>query len=235
MRFAICDDDIYFCNILEKYLQEYFSSRKLPCPEIAVFHSGEEILDYKGSLDIVFIDVEMSGISGIHAGKELCKRDTGTLYIVITAFEEYLDEALHFHAFRYLSKPLEKQRLFRNLKDALAVHASRNEKIAITTKDSIYTVLASDIIMIEAKGKNVFVYTLQDIYPSTEKMDYWEEILNSQCFFRTHRSYIVNMHHINNFNSNLISLYQNKYKAYLTVRKYPDFKRAYMLFLESSQ
>lgn len=232
MRFAICDDDHNFCIQLHTYVQDFFVTHKITCPEILIFHSGEEILQYKKNLDFIFIDVEMSGISGIHAGKELITKNPHSLYIVITAYEDYLDEALHFHAFRYLSKPLDKQRLYRNLLDALKTHNIRNTKVGIITKNSVHTVYANDIIMIEAEGKKINVYTINGIYHSTQNLEYWHQTLNRQCFFRSHRSYIVNMNHINNFDKSIIYLYNNQYRAYLTVRKYTSFKHEYMLFLE---
>ncbi|MCM1568492.1 MAG: LytTR family DNA-binding domain-containing protein [Roseburia sp.] len=233
MRFAICDDNEAFCEELEKYLREYFSTNKSACPEILVFHSGEEILACPKTLDIVFLDVEMSGLSGIHTGKELRKRNSRILYFIITSHADYLDEALHFQAFRYLSKPLDKQRLFRNLRDALHAYLSTAEKLGIETREGIHTVYSSDIIMIESRGKQVFVHTLQKDYLSVQKMKYWEAHVNPNCFFHTHRSYLVNLEHVSSFTKSLVYLCQGQFSAYLTVRKYTEFKRAYLLYLES--
>ena len=63
------------------------------------------------------------------------------------------DEAMHFHVFRYLSKPLDKKRFLRNFQDALAYYNTMTQKIPIETHDGIYTVPYSHIIAIEAHGK----------------------------------------------------------------------------------
>lgn len=135
MKFAICDDDELFCVQLEKYIKEFFSKKKIRTPEIQIFHCGEDLLASEDTFDIAFLDVEMSGISGIHTGRELKKRNRRILFMIITSYTEYLDEALQFHAFRYLSKPLDKARLFRNLDSALYVYQTENEKILIETKE----------------------------------------------------------------------------------------------------
>lgn len=232
LRFAICDDDFDFCNELKKYITEYFSHKKLDAPDIFIFHSGEDILSSPETFDIAFLDVEMSGLSGIHAGKELTKRNKHMIFFIITSFEDYLDEALRFHAFRYLSKPLDKNRLFRNLDDAIHLYVTRSTKIAIETKEGVRTVLSSDIIMIEARLGNVIVYTPNETYYTTTKITEWEARLPKVNFFRCHRSFIVNFKYVNFFDNYLIYLYNNQYTAYLTVRRYSQFKHEYFVFLE---
>lgn len=65
---------------------------------------------------------------------------------------------MRFHVFRYLSKPLDKQRFFRNLKDALAYYNSITLKIPVETKQAVYSFPASQIIAIEAQGRKVIVH-----------------------------------------------------------------------------
>lgn len=232
LNFAICDDDFDFCNELKKYIIEYFSDKKLEKPDISIFHSSEDILSSSGIFDIAFLDVEMSGLSGIHAGNELTERNKNMIFFIITSFEDYLDEALRFHAFRYLTKPLDKNRLFRNLDDAVHLHITRTTTLGIETKNGVHMVLSSDIIMIEARFGNVLVYTPNKTYYSTTKINEWYARLPHMNFFRCHRSFIVNFSYINFFDNSLIYLCNNQYTAYLTVRKYSQFKHEYFVFLE---
>ena len=233
MRFAICDDDLIFCNQLKKYLEEYFTANKLKRPEISIFECGESLLASDEKFDIAFLDVEMSGVSGIHVGNELKKRNKRIIFMIITSYNDYLDEALRFQAFRYLSKPLDKNRLFRNLKDALYVYNTNSQKIAIETKTETHSIYSSDIIMIEADRRKVYVRTIDNDYLSIHNMQYWNQTLNSAQFFQCHRSFIVNFEHISHFDDNLIYLYKDHYTAYLTHRKHTAFKNAYLLYLES--
>ena len=118
--------------------------------------------------DIVFLDVEMPGLSGIYIGNELKKKNEAVIIFVISSFSEYLDEAMRFHVFRYLSKPLERQRLFRNLRDALQVYHSTAAKLLIETRQGCYTVLASDIISIESLGRKITVHKILAGYSEYE-------------------------------------------------------------------
>lgn len=235
MRIVLCDDDKAFVQQLDKALQEYFQEIHTKCPEIACFYSGEELLADTGAKDIVFLDIEMNGIDGICAGSVLKKENPESIIFIITSYAEYLDEAMRFHVFRYLSKPLDKQRLFRNLRDAVSIYMAFTVKVAIETKEGVHTVLASKIIAVQAQGRKVTVHTVGEDYQSVQNMRYWTETLCENCFYQTHRSFIVNMEYVDDFDHTVISLCQNRLRAYLTRRKYREFKAVYLLYLESTR
>lgn len=233
MRILICDDDVIFTELLVKYLHEYFNKANLKPCKIAVFHNGEVLLHDKGPKDLVFLDIEMSGISGICVGNALKEENKNIIIFIVTSYIEYLDEAMRFHVFRYLSKPLDKQRLFRNLRDALRLYNSAVTKIPIETKQGISSVYASDIILITAQSRKVIVHTVSGNYFSVHNILYWAQLLNMKCFFQTHRSYIVNMGYVTDFDHLTVRLSNGQFEAYLTRRKYSQFKDAYLLYLES--
>ena len=93
---------------LEKYVIEFFKSRKLKSPEIQCYSNGEALLSDAGSKDIVFLDIEMPGLDGIYVGRQLKEENKDIIIFILTSYVEYLDDAMRFHVFRYLSKPLDK-------------------------------------------------------------------------------------------------------------------------------
>lgn len=119
MRILLCDDELSMVRQIKSYLTEYFTKNKLQNPEYITFNNGESLLDSGAAADIAFLDVEMPGISGIHVGEYLKQSNPNIIIFVVTAYPGYLDEAMHIRVFRYLSKPVDKNRLFRNMKDAL--------------------------------------------------------------------------------------------------------------------
>lgn len=177
----------------------------------------------------------MPGMNGIYVGKELKRKNRNVIIFIVTSYAEYLDEAMRFHVFRYLSKPLDKQRLFRNMKDALLLYNSITYKIPIETKQGVYTLPASAIIAVEASGKKVIVHTTQRNFESIHNMQYWNELLPANRFFQSHRSFIINFEYVTDFDHTLIHLANGKLSAYLTRRKYSAFKEAYHLYLESTR
>lgn len=235
MRILICDDDALMTEKLYKYINDFFEDNHLKCPEIACFSNGEDLLSDSGKKDILFLDIKMPGINGIFVGNELKKENDKIIIFVVTAYSEYLDDAMRFHVFRYMSKPLDKQRLFRNMKDAIDLYNSMTIKIPIETKQGVHTLSSSSIIAVEAQGRKVIIHTTLCDFESVHNMQYWQELLPHNRFFQTHRSFIINFEHVTDFDHTLIHLANNQFNAYLTRRKYSVFKEAYLLYLESTR
>lgn len=233
MRIVICDDDELIRKQLEKLIRDFFSKNNLKQPEIAVFHNGDSLLQDTSEKDIVFLDVEMPGLDGIYVGNQLRKDNKNVIIFIVTAFMEYLDDAMRFQVFRYVSKPIEKYRFMQNMKEALHLYNTSVVKIPVETRQGVYTVLTSDILAIETQARKVIVHTVSHDYESVQNMAYWQKQLQAKCFFQTHRSFIVNMTHVCSFNHTLISFHNSSLQAYLTRRKYTAFKETYLLYLES--
>lgn len=74
---------------------------------------------------------------------------------IVTSYLDYLDDAMKFHVFRYLSKPIDKARLFRNFKEALYQISMEAEKISIETKEETIICSSDEIVMIEKEDRRV--------------------------------------------------------------------------------
>lgn len=235
MRILFCDDDPQISSQLQKLVLSYFQKIGVKPPECAIYRSGDELLRSETRADIAFLDVEMPGISGIHVGARLKERNPYIKIIIVTSYSDYLDEAMRFQVFRYLSKPIDKNRLFRNLKDALYQYNMDTKEYPIETADAVFIRRAEEIVCVEASLRKTLVYTTDQVFVSTKNMEYWRQLLLLPCFFHSHRSYVINMRFVSGIlKDSIILKYQSKEKtAYLTRRKYSEFKNAYLLYLES--
>lgn len=233
MNIAICDDNPLIHTQLQSWLDTFFHSYHTKLPEISFFTTGDALLQSKISFDIVFLDVEMPGLNGIQVGRALKVQNEHVIIFIVTAFPDYLDDAMRFHVFRYLSKPLEKQRFFENMKDAMVLYHTCSSKVAVETKQGVHTLPCHEILCVEAVGKRTLIHTRSQVLESLQNITYWKEQLQSACFFQTHRSFIVNMEHISFFDDSVIFLAENPIRIYLTKRKYAKFKEAYLLYMES--
>lgn len=239
MRIVLCDDDERILVQLRSWLQEYFEENGLCQPEYVAYTDGDELLAREdraeaGRVDIAFLDVEMPGTSGIHVGARLQNRNPYLKIFIVTCYADYLDEAMKFHVFRYLSKPLDRARLFRNMRDALHQLNMDTRPILIETDGETVTRYADEIVMVEAMGRKVTVHAVDRRYESVQRMGEWEKLLDIGCFVQTHRSFIINMKYVSSFSDNLISLTAPDgaaYSAYVARRRYRNFKDAYMLYV----
>lgn len=242
MRILVCDDDEKVLSQLEAYLLEYFGSNGLALPELSFYPDGRQLLDAQerpgaGPADIAFLDVEMPGVTGIDAGARLQAQNPYIKIFIVTSFPDYLDDAMRFHVFRYLFKPLDKARLFRNLKEALYQLSVDTRSVFIETAEGSATRRADELVMVETEGRRAVIQAVDKRYHSLQPMRYWEEkLLPIGSFYRPHRSYLINMKYVRQFSSDLITLGApdgTEYTAYLTRRRYKDFKNTYMLYVEA--
>lgn len=235
MRILFCDDDAAVMSSLHKSVLEYFQSNGLSAPECVLCSSGEELLASGEVGEIAFLDVEMDGLSGIHTGELLKKLNPRIKIIIVTSYPDYLDEAMKFHVFRYLSKPVDKQRLFRNLKDALYQINTYSKSVVIETSEGCKTLDAEDIICFESDGRQTAVHTVGGKLFSRLGIEYWSKSMDIPGFFEASRGFVVNMKYVSSFNKEIIKLTCGEYtvNAYLSRRKYKAFRDAYMLYMRS--
>lgn len=237
MRILLCDDDPAILSQMERLLKEFFHEYGLSQPEIASYTDGEKLLTSQDTGEIAFLDVEMPGLSGIHTGERLKKRNPRMKIFILTSYMDYLDEAMKFHVFRYLSKPIDKKRLFRNMKEALYQIEMETKPVPIETKDGFVVRQAEDILYIEAVQRRTQVVAVDQVYESPHPMRDWLPLLQIGCFYQTHRSFLVNMRYVTSFSKDAVKLTSSNgqnYTAYLTKRNYSSFKSAFLLYLEST-
>ena len=104
IRVAICEDDLFYIEkekmLIESYLHKYEIRS-----EIVTFTSSEDLIKtYANRFDIIFLDIELDGMSGIEAAKWLRDKGTKSHIVFISAYTEYLSEGYKVEAHRYLLK-----------------------------------------------------------------------------------------------------------------------------------
>lgn len=235
MRILFCDDDIRVLEQTQKYVKEFFKDIGGIQPEFAAYHSGDELLANEARADIAFLDVEMPGTSGINVGATLIDKNPRILIFVVTSYPDYLDEALRENAFRFLSKPIDKNRLFRNLQDAMYKYNMETTEIPVETDTGIELLKADEIVSVEVVQRKTIIYTVESAIHTNQSVEYWRSKLNIPCFYSTHRGVIINMRYVSRVGKDVVILkYRGKTKeVYLARRKYTDFKDTYLLYLES--
>ena len=235
MRILFCDDHCGTLDQLQSYVLEFFTELGGARPELASYCSGDALLAAETDADIAFLDVEMPGTNGIQVGAKLKERNPHIKIFIVTSYPDYLDEAMRFQVFRYLSKPIDKKRLFRNLKDAVYQYNMDTKNYPIETSAGIMVRRAEEILCVEAVNRKVLIHTTNGVLQSTHNMDYWREVLVLPCFYSSHRSYIINMRYVNTVLKDKILLKHGDMciEAYLTRRKYTSFKDTYLQYLES--
>lgn len=153
--------------------------------------------------DLVFLDIEMPGMSGIELLKNLEKHP---LIIFITANKDYALEAFELSVADYILKPVNLSRFMAAVSRAKELFDTKGQKIDIDENDKDYIFVRSnsqlvkikinDILYIQALGDyvNIFTSTARNTVHITLKGI--EEKLPAKRFYRLHRSYLIAIDHI---------------------------------------
>lgn len=237
MKILFCDDDEVILGTLYQYVTEFFQTFGSCQPEYVSYTNGDVLLQNEDRADIAFLDVEMPGTSGISVGAALKARNPRIKIFIVTAYPDYLDEAMRFQVFRYLSKPIDKSRLFRNLNDAVYAYNIETREFPIVTGDGVFVRKSEEIICVETSQRKTTIHTTDGVFISTKNIEYWRQTLTLPCFYSTHRSFIVNMQFVYRIGKDSVILKSNdeKIEVFLSRRKYSHFKDTYLMYMESTR
>lgn len=203
LRVAICDDELYFTEILKKYLEEYFEKRHRQY-EIDIFESGESFLKMKEeimSYEIVFLDVCMGSLNGIETAKRI-REYSNDLYIVfVTAYIDYSLEGYKVNAIRYLLKDSESMRV--NISECIDAIIEKMDRGTVKKTFSFAKgkkeILLDRLVFIESKLHRIEFHEVGDEKSNHHMygvLNDLESELKGYGFVRVHQSYLVNMKHI---------------------------------------
>lgn len=153
---------------------------------------------HQQKVDVVFLDIEMPGITGINFLRSL---KTAPKVIFTTAYPNYAVDAFEIEAIDYLLKPItferfvkSVQKLNTNGRETTAGHNSSQQLTHLFLKVDRRLVKADfkEIIYIEAFGDYLKVHTPERTYTTYMTMGKIEELLPAAAFTRIHRSTIIN-------------------------------------------
>lgn len=147
--------------------------------------------------DVVFLDVEMPGLTGIEAAPLVRERRHPPAVVFVTAHERYAVEAFAIEAFDYLLKPVDPDRLARvieRLRERTSESTLPVEKIPVVAGSGGTELLDYDQVhYVQADGDYSRVHTYDRSYLCTASLGELEERLPGGRFARIHRSYVVNL------------------------------------------
>jgi two-component system, LytTR family, response regulator LytT len=145
--------------------------------------------------DVVFLDVEMPGTSGLETAPRIHERREPPAIVFVTAHAEYALDAFAVEAFDYLLKPVDPDRLSRvveRLHERSHENAVPVDKVPVVAGSGTELLDPDQIHYAHAEGDYSRVHTYDRAYLCTASLGELEERLGGR-FARIHRSYLVNL------------------------------------------
>lgn len=167
--------------------------------------------------DLVFLDVQMPGLNGFEVARRLATRTRVPHIIFVTAFDQYALEAFDVNAVDYLLKPVEPQRLetalararqrlsselptgdqLERIVELVAERQQRKDRLAIKVGERFLLIGAEEIIYASLADEVITIVTATLTGTSNYRtLDELQARLDSNVFWRVHRSHLVNINKI---------------------------------------
>lgn len=170
-KIMLVDDEGIVLDSLKYIIEKNFGS---DC-QIESAKTGRAAIELAESFrpDIVFMDIQMPGLNGIDAMKEIQSRNSGIVFVVLTAYDKfnYAKEAIDLGVLEYLMKPFSSGKIVEVLNRAINQIEQKRQKIShdLEIKEKLMTVIP----VLE----NGFVYTLMFQDPSESEIENYKTLL----------------------------------------------------------
>lgn len=189
----IIDDEPLSRDVLRKYIAEVQDLEVLAeCRNAAeATHQLNKV-----HIDILFLDINMPGISGISLARSLT---SSPLIIFTTAYPEYAVEGFELNATDYLVKPFSFERFLKAVNRALERlrenkdPGAPNGKILVKADKKLYALQFSEILFLEGQGDYIRIRTGQLNLLVHDTIKNFLGSLPVQDFMRIHKSYVINL------------------------------------------
>ena len=149
------------------------------------------------SIDLLLLDIEMPGMSGLELTKNL--KNKRPVIIFITSRKEYAADAFDLNVVDYIIKPVTGPRFIQAIDKARDILDSNQEDVKLREEEFVFIrdsnivrrLKLDSILFAEAMGDYVKLYTAEKFYAIHTTLKAVEERLPASRFLRVHRSYLV--------------------------------------------
>lgn len=228
MKILICDDDNLTLHGISLLIQEYFDNKCGANRIIEITNPGE--VDFTAEYDVVFLDIDMPQMSGVDLARKIHRYWPNTVIIFITNYVQYAPEGYEVGAFRYLMKNQISEKLIDYLELAIKERTKRLRVVTIKINGERINIPVSNILYFESHGRTIVIHLTENSrheYEFYGNMSDLEQKLGILGFLRVHKSFLVNMEHIEIFQCKKLEL-KNGIQIPSSERKYSDLKQRYL-------
>lgn len=208
LRIGICDDEIGARDALRLLLEHLL--REDEGKILYDFSSGEGVVKWlakhSGELDLLFLDVDLGGISGMEAAKQIRRRDMNLMLVFVTGYADFVFDGYAVGAMDYLVKPIKREKLAQVLTRAQKLlECQRPQTLVIQNAEGLYRIAKNDILYLSSDRRLVKVLTADRVYSFYGKLDEAESSLGSG-FVRIHQRYLVRAGAVSKIEKNNVTI-----------------------------
>ena len=243
IRVAICEDVFPELQMQKRIIQSIMLKLSKNI-KIYCFQSGEDLLfemDTTGNMDIIFLDVEMLGISGIEAARIIRERDIRVILIFVSCHNQYCKEMIGVQPYAFIDKPVSEEKLEKILKQVLETRLNFCDGYCFSYNKKKYNIPLTQIRFFQSDKRIVRINTIQRKPPEQEYLFYgkMEDVEKSIIetnvkFLRIRKSLLVNAQFIKEYSVDKIVL-DNGLELEISKRYKDNIRQYYVSMLRDKR
>ena len=223
IKAIIVDDEESARNVLSSLLIRF-------CPSIEIVNKYSNVLSAVDGIketnpDVVFLDIEMPNYAGYELVSFFDKVDFEIIFV--TAYDKFALKAFEISAVDYLLKPIEIERLKQAVNKLESIHELKNNRKSLEAlkenlkKETLTKIIVrqngdqeivdvDNIIAIEAQEAYSCIHTTTGKYMMSRNLKHYESLLaDNKSFFRTHKSWLINLKHLKSYSKSKFEIELN--------------------------
>lgn len=156
--------------------------------------------------DVIFVDINMPQMTGVQLVEIVNKMRKSPLVVFATAYPDYAAKAFRLNVIDYLLKPFAEEQLQETLQRIYTFFSSKEElkddsemklgKLAVEDEGKIVYILPTDIRYLYREDRDTIICSKTGKFSCKLSLKELEQKLKDYQFFRTHKSYVVNLNAI---------------------------------------
>lgn len=195
LKIVVCDDEAEICKNISLIIERLTCNNKLSKAEVLVCYNGESLLK-ENDIDLVLLDIDMPGMSGMEAAARLSERKNAPLIVFVTAHDELVYDSFKYHPFAFVRKKYLEEELTQVLMDCKKEFDSRDKYFSFKSGGDTVKLLSSDIMYFEAEANYLIIHIANETYRMRATISGIEDNLKNEGFIRIHKGFLVNQEHI---------------------------------------
>ncbi len=188
MNIIAVDDEQHALNNIERAIISVVPNANLKC-----FNNASDAISYAKDnlIDIAFLDIEMSIINGINLAKKLKETYSNTNIIFVTGYGSYMGNAFDLHASGYVLKPINKEKLEKEINNLRTPIVNSNKGLYIQcfgNFEAFYD--GKPLYFKRSKAKELLAYLIDRKGANSSKKELAAILLEDSPYNRSTQSYV---------------------------------------------
>ena len=235
-KIAVCDDNREDLSNIVTIINDYIAAKTdrhaIDCVQFTSAVDLLSAMEHGQLFDLILLDIIMPLTTGMDAANEIRQFNKEVKIVFLTSSSEFAVQSYAVNAFYYVLKPVRKPQLFSLLDKVISdLENQKGSSFLIKSKHGLIRIYINKLEFAEVIGRTIF-YHLTDgsVTEALGSMAELERVLLSHpCFIKPHRSYIINMSHIEALSQREIKMH-SRTNVPMVKANYSAIRSAYISF-----